>query len=99
MRRQAGEETSMTADGGNHNHPLRQRHATRPEEVPFLPDQYFLKTKEIVRRFGDKRVTYAIFLRRPVVCTPRLMIEFLERMAADRGTKFDIELPYAEGDW
>ena len=52
-----------------------------------------------MRRFGDKRVTYAIFLRRPVICTPRIMVEFLERMARDRGTTFEIELLYQEGDW
>ena len=29
----------------------------RPEDVPVFTDQYFLKTKEIVRRFGDCEVT------------------------------------------
>ncbi|MGH7014842.1 MAG: nicotinate phosphoribosyltransferase [Stellaceae bacterium] len=62
-------------------------------------DAYFTKTKEIVRRYGDKRVTYAVFMRRPVIATPRLMVEFLEAMAQARGTKFDIELPYKEGEW
>ena len=27
-------------------------------------DSYFNRTKTIVARFGDKRVTYALFLRR-----------------------------------
>ena len=40
---------------------------TRPEDVPLLTDQYFLKTKDVVRRFGDRRVTYAVFMRRPVI--------------------------------
>jgi nicotinate phosphoribosyltransferase len=53
----------------------------------------------VVHRFGDKRVTYAIFLRRPVICTPRIMVEFLERTAKDRRTRFDIELLYKEGEW
>ena len=36
-------------------------------------DQYFLKTKAVVRKFGDARVTYAIFMRRPVISAPRLI--------------------------
>ena len=63
----------MSADGtprANHDRP------TRPEDVPVLTDQYFLKTKEVVRRFGDRRATYAVFMRRPVICTPQLLIEF-----------------------
>jgi len=81
--------------GGGNGH----ERPTKPEDVPFLTDQYFVKTKEIVRRFGDVRVTYAVFLRRPVICTPRLMLEFLESMAAARGAKFDIDMRYQEGQW
>ena len=40
-----------------------------------------------VTAFGDRRVTYAVFMRRPVISTPRLAIEFLETMAAARGTR------------
>jgi nicotinate phosphoribosyltransferase len=86
-------EGARKAPRNNHDRP------TRPEDVPVLTDQYFLKTKEVVRRFGDKRATYAVFMRRPVICTPRLMIDFLDAMAADRETKFDIELNYEEGHW
>jgi nicotinate phosphoribosyltransferase len=70
-----------------------------PNELPRLTDIYFLRTKEIVRRFGDRPATYAIFMRRPVICTPKLMVDFLEAMAAERRTKFDIQLNYSEGDW
>ena len=77
----------------------RREARTRPEDVPFLTDQYFLKTKEVVRRFGDRRVTYAVFMRRPVICAQRLMIGFLEQMAQVRGTSFEIDLEYQEGDW
>jgi nicotinate phosphoribosyltransferase len=61
-------------------------------------DSYFLKTKAIVEQFGDRRATYAVFMRRPVISTPRLAIDFLETMAAARGVKFDIELNHAEGE-
>jgi nicotinate phosphoribosyltransferase len=70
-----------------------------PKDLARLTDSYFLRTKEIVRRFGDRHVTYAVFMRRPVICTPKLMVDFLEAMAAARRTKFDIELNYQEGDW
>ena len=60
-------------------------------------DSYFLKTKAIVERFGDRRATYAVFMRRPVISTPRLAVDFLEGMAAKRGVSFEIELNHPEG--
>jgi nicotinate phosphoribosyltransferase len=69
------------------------------DDVARLTDAYFRRTKEIVQRFGDVAATYAIFMRRPVIFTPRLMVEFLEEAAAARGTGFQIELQHAEGDW
>ncbi len=68
-------------------------------ELAARTDSYFLKTKAIVGRFGDRAATYAVFMRRPVICTPRLAIEFLEGAATERGTKFDIELNHPEGAW
>lgn len=62
-------------------------------------DKYFLKTREIVGAFGDTNVTYAVFMRRPVMFTPRLAVNWLEAMAEARGVSFDIQLRFAEGDW
>ncbi len=62
-------------------------------------DKYFLKTREIVGAFGDTNVTYAVFMRRPVMFTPRLAVNWLEAMAEARGVTFDIQLRFAEGDW
>jgi nicotinate phosphoribosyltransferase len=62
-------------------------------------DTYFKKTKEIVAQTGDKTVTYAVFMRRPVIFCPRLVVEWLEKVAAARGVKFDIELLHEEGTW
>jgi len=64
-----------------------------------LTDAYFNRTREIVGRYGDAQVTYAVFMRRPVVSAPRLVIEWLERVAAERGTRFEVELMHAEGEW
>ena len=69
------------------------------DAVARLTDQYFNKTKQVVARFGDRRVTYAVFMRLPVCFAPRLMIEWLEATAARRGVAFDIELNHDEGDW
>jgi nicotinate phosphoribosyltransferase len=60
-------------------------------------DSYFLKTKAIVARFGDRPATYALFLRRPVLSAPRLALEFLEASAVARGTCFTIDLRHSEG--
>nr|WP_245217044.1 nicotinate phosphoribosyltransferase [Neoroseomonas nitratireducens] len=62
-------------------------------------DSYFNRTKAIVARFGDARVTYAVFLRRPVVSAPRLMLDWLRAVAAARGTEIKIEVMHEEGHW
>ena len=62
-------------------------------------DHYFKRTKEAVGRFGDQSVTYALFMRRPVVSAPRLAIEWLDEMAARRDVAFEIDLRYEEGRW
>ena len=62
-------------------------------------DSYFLRTKAIVARFGDKPVTYAVFMRRPVTSAPRLAIAWLEHMARERGTEIEVDLKYREGAW
>ena len=61
-------------------------------------DRYFRKSRRTVAKFGDARVTYAVFMRRPVIFTPKFMVEWLEEVAAVRGTSFDIELRYEEGE-
>ncbi|MGF1625858.1 MAG: nicotinate phosphoribosyltransferase [Alphaproteobacteria bacterium] len=69
------------------------------QEVGRLTDQYFNRTKAIIGRFGDAKVTYAIFMRRPVVSAPRLALEWLEAVGRERGTSFEIDLRYAESRW
>jgi nicotinate phosphoribosyltransferase len=69
------------------------------ETIADHTDHYFKRTKALVERYGDKRATYAVFMRRPVLFTPKLMVEGLEAAAEQRGVKFDIELRYDEGAW
>ena len=68
-------------------------------DITARTDAYFNRTRAVVARFGDKRVTYAVFLRRPVISAPRLMLDWLATAADMRGEKFDIDLMYPEGDW
>jgi nicotinate phosphoribosyltransferase len=68
-------------------------------DIAARTDSYFSRTRLVVARFGDKRVTYAVFLRRPVISAPRLMVEWLDSVAAARGARFDIEVMYPEGAW
>lgn len=68
-------------------------------EIAAHADAYFNRTRAIVNRFGDCRVTYAVFLRRPVVSAPALMVEWLQAVAKERGETFDIDLVHAEGSW
>ena len=69
------------------------------DSVARFTDSYFNRTKKVIGRFGDSRVTYAVFMRRPVVSAPRLAIYWLNEMARQRGVEFAIELRYPEGKW
>jgi nicotinate phosphoribosyltransferase len=69
------------------------------EGIAAWTDSYFNRTRAVVQQFGDCRVTYAVFLRRPVISAPRLATDWLAAVAASRGTSFDVELMHREGDW
>ncbi len=62
-------------------------------------DSYFNRTRAIVGRFGDVEVTYAIFLRRPVIAASGLARAWLDRVAAARGITLRVDEMHAEGDW
>jgi nicotinate phosphoribosyltransferase len=68
-------------------------------DIAARTDTYFNRTRKIVEAFGDRRVTYAVFLRRPVVAAPALMVDWLEAVAKQRGTAYEIELTHPEGAW
>lgn len=69
------------------------------KSLPLLTDKYFMRTREVAERFGDRQATYAIFMRRPVVCAPRLALDWLQRVATERGTEVSVDLLYPEGKW
>ena len=68
-------------------------------EIERYTDHYFNRTKQVIGRFGDSRVTYAIFMRRPVVFAPRLALEWLEELGRSRNTSVELDLRYGEGKW
>jgi nicotinate phosphoribosyltransferase len=69
------------------------------EDVLRYTDAYFRKSKATVGKFGDVPVTYAIFMRRPVISCPRMVVEWLQSIARARGVEFSIELRRPEGEW
>lgn len=61
-------------------------------DLPRFVDKYFLRTKEVVAKFGDIDVSYAVFMRRPVTSAPRLAMQWLERMAKARDVELKVDL-------
>lgn len=70
-----------------------------PEMQPLYTDSYFNLTRQIVSDHGDKTVTYAVFMRRPVTLAAKLATDWLEMMAASRKADVKIELLHKEGAW
>ena len=89
----------MSADGMKPKAFDMERWPVEEADIAGWTDHYFRRTKEVVGRFGDAIVTYALFLRRPVISAPRLAIDWLHEMAARRKVRFDVELRYEEGKW
>lgn len=75
--------------------------ASRPgaDDISRWTDHYFNRTKDVVGHFGDKQVTYAVFMRRPVIFAPRIMLDWLTGIAKARDAEFEIKLNYQEGQW
>ena len=88
----AGDDPDGDEDAFTVRHPDNQT-------LPRYVDKYFLRTKAVVERFGDRQVTYAVFMRRPVTCAPKLALAWLRRVLAERGSEATIELRYREGAW
>ena len=68
-------------------------------DIAARTDAYFNRTRRVVARFGDRQVTYAVFLRRPVISAPRLATDWLARVAEARGHAVEIDVTHPEGAW
>lgn len=62
-------------------------------------DSYFNRVRDLVRRFGDCEVTYAFFIRTPVISAPSIMLAWLDSVLAVRGCCYSVDLLHAEGKW
>ena len=69
------------------------------DDVARRADAYFNRTRDVVAHFGDCTVTYATFLRRPVISAPAKMLDWLAEAAASRGTAFTFDIVHPEGTW
>lgn len=90
--------TSETSDASRHDRTV-SGWPTDDTDIARWTDKYFTLTKHAVEKFGDVTVTYAVFMRRPVISAPRMAVDWLTEMARKRDTKFDIDLRYREGKW
>ncbi len=50
------------------NQPIEPRLKLSPDYVRDRTDKYFTKSREVVEKFGDRAVTYGVFMRRRVIC-------------------------------
>lgn len=75
------------------------RLALSQSEIGARTDAYFNRTQAIVSRFGECQVTYALFIRRPVIAAHGLMIAWLENVSREQGFSVQIETVYLEGSW
>ena len=60
-------------------------------------DKYFTKSREVVERFGDRTVTYGVFLRRGVICAVNPAIELLRQYYPEGAVPLRITRLYEEG--
>ena len=69
---------------------------TLSDDINDRTDAYFNRTRDIIAKFGDRRVTYAVFLRRPVISAPRLMVEWLQAVSAEQGFVVELDVTHPE---
>src|SRR5450631_3355259 len=60
-------------------------------------DKYFTKSRQILEKFGDRSVTYGVFLRRSVICAVNPAIDLLRQYYSAQAEPLKITRPYEEG--
>ena len=68
-----------------------------PSQLPSVTDTYFLRTRDIISSYGDTEVTYAIFMRRPVISALNPAIDWLEQIVKERKGSVNIKRCSKEG--
>src|SRR5450759_3206828 len=69
----------------------------RADYVLSRTDKYFTKSRQIVEKFGDKTVTYGVFLRRGTVCAVNPALEILREYYPQDAVPLKIKRLYEEG--
>ena len=69
------------------------------EDLSSITDSYFMKSKSIVSKFGDTEVTYAIFMRRPVLSALNPALKWLDNILKERNCKINIKRFFDEGEY
>mgnify|MGYP002621309881 CR=1 FL=1 len=60
---------------------------TKKDFIKSYTDNYFLKSKQIIKKYGDVDVSYAVFIRRPGIIALKLAIDWIKSVAKDRKIK------------
>lgn len=68
-------------------------------DLPSVTDSYFTRTKAIVSKFGDITVTYAVFMRRPVLSAINPALDWLFNVMDKRNSNINVRRFYKEGEY
>src|SRR5690349_22541949 len=79
------------------NKPVESLPAERLEYLKRRTDKYFTKSRSIVEKFGDRTVTYGVFLRRGVICAVNPAIDILRTHYPVTAAPLKITRLYEEG--
>ena len=79
------------------NKPVETLSADKARYLRERTDKYFSKSREIVEKFGDRMVTYGVFLRRGVICAINPAIEVLRQYYPQGAAPLKITRLYEEG--
>jgi nicotinate phosphoribosyltransferase len=79
------------------NKPVESLPAEKLEYLRRRTDKYFTKSRQILEKFGDRSVTYGVFLRRSVICAVNPAIDLLRQYYSAQAEPLRITRPYEEG--
>jgi len=79
------------------NKPVESLPAERLEYLKRRTDKYFTKSRSIIEKFGDRTVTYGVFLRRGVICAVNPAIDVLRSHYSAKAEPLKITRLYEEG--
>ena len=67
---------------------------TKKDFIKSYTDNYFLKSKQIIKKYGNVDVTYAVFIRRPGIVALKLAIDWIKSVAKERKIKIQTNTPF-----